>query len=65
MSHVQVKTKGVTIKLTPEQYRIISQRAEQCGTRMSTWMRSILLQAGTSKADKGYLRIREPDGEIV
>ena len=65
MSNVQVKTKGVTIKLTPEQYRTIAHRAEQCGVRMSTWMRWILMQAGNSKADKGYLRIREPDGEIV
>lgn len=65
MAHIQVKTKGVTIKLTPEQYRIIAQRSEQCGVRMSTWMRAILLQAGTSKADKGYLRIREPEGELT
>jgi len=65
MAHVVIKTKGKTIRLTPEQFRTIAQRAEQCGVRMSIWMRSILLQAAASKADKGYLRIREPDGDSV
>jgi hypothetical protein len=64
MAHTaQMKTKTASMKLTPEQYKLIDQRAKQRGIRMSTWMRSILLQAATSKyAQEGYLRIREPDG---
>ena len=65
MAHVQSKTKMLTVKVTPEQYRIVTQRAEQCEVRRGTWIRSILLQAATSKADKGYLRIREPEGETT
>ena len=63
MAHqVPSKTSVVTLKLTPEQHRLIDQRAKQCGVRMSVWMRSILLQAASRQASEGYLRIREPDG---
>jgi len=64
MAHqsVQAKTKNATIKFTPEQHRMIDQRAKRCGVRMSVWMRSILLQAASRQASEGYLRIREPDG---
>ena len=60
-----VYTKAATIKLRPEQHRLIEQRAKRCGVRVGYWMRSILLQAAQSAAKQpsdGYLRIREPDG---
>lgn len=63
MAHpVQTKTKVASLKLTPEQHKMIDLRAKQCGVRMSVWMRSILLQAASRHAQEGYLRIREPDG---
>lgn len=62
MAHVPVKTKIAAVKLTPAQYKAIEQRAEQCGVRVSVWMRSILLQAANRQASEGYIRIREPDG---
>jgi len=66
-STVQPKTKVATIKLTPEQDRLIDQRAKRCGVRKSVWMRSILLQAAHAAPSHvgrgdGYLRIREPNG---
>ena len=66
MAHsVQPKTKVATLKLTPEQHKLIDQRAKRCGVRMSVWMRSILLQAASRNASEGYLRIREPDGATI
>ena len=63
MSHnVQPKTKVASFKLTPEQYRLLEQRAKQRGMRTGAWMRSILIQAASKSAHEGYLRIREPDG---
>jgi mobilization protein NikA len=59
---IQAKSKSTAVKFTPDQYRAIQQRAERSGLRVGVWMRSVLLQAANSKADKGYLRIREPDG---
>jgi hypothetical protein len=56
------KTKATTVKLTPDQYRLVDQRAKRCGLRLAQWMRSILIQAATRRPDAGYLRIREPDG---
>ena len=56
-----VKTKAANFKVTPEQHRMLEQRAAHCGIRLSAWIRSILLQAATQKPRKGYLRIREPD----
>jgi hypothetical protein len=64
-SRAIIYTEIATIKLTPEQRRLISQRAKNCNVRVSVWMRSILLQAAQSAArgsGDGYLRIREPDG---
>jgi uncharacterized protein (DUF1778 family) len=66
MTHpIQPKTKVATIKLTPDQHKLIDQRAKRCGVRMSVWMRSILLQAASRNASEGYLRIREPDGAVI
>lgn len=64
MAHngVPSKSKVATIKLTPDQHKLIDMRAKRCGVRMSVWMRSILLQAASRQASEGYLRIREPDG---
>jgi uncharacterized protein (DUF1778 family) len=56
------KTKAMGIKVTPEQYQVLEQRAAHSGMHLSTWMRSILLQVASQKPRKGYLRIREPDG---
>jgi len=65
MSDVPVKTKAVGFKLTVDQYRELEQRAAHSGVRLSTWMRSILLQAACQKPRKGHLRIREPDGATI
>ena len=67
MADISLKTRQTAIKFSPEQYRLLEQRAEQCGVRVSVWMRSILLQAATQKPRtqppwKGYLHILEPDG---
>lgn len=62
---VQMKTRLVGIKLTPDQYRTIEQRAERRGVRVSVWMRSVLLQAASRPPSDGYLRIREPDGALT
>jgi hypothetical protein len=68
MAHqVQPRSAIVTIKLTPDQHKLIDQRAKRCGVRTSVWMRSILLQAASAAPARvgrgeGYLRIREPDG---
>ena len=35
------RSKTLNVKLTPEQYSVIEQRARKCGVTMSTWMRSI------------------------
>jgi uncharacterized protein (DUF1778 family) len=66
MAHtVKHKTVTASVKLTPEQHKMIDQRAQQRGVRMSVWMRSILLQAASRQAQEGYLRIREPDGDTI
>ena len=69
MAHqgVPSKTKVATIKLTPDQHKLIDQRAKRCGVRMSVWMRSILLQAASAAPTRvgrgeATLHIREPDG---
>jgi uncharacterized protein (DUF1778 family) len=59
------KSVMASFKLTPEQHRMIDQRARQCGVNVSVWMRSILLQAASKHAQEGYLRIREPDGNTI
>jgi uncharacterized protein (DUF1778 family) len=64
------KTKAAAIRLTPDQYQLIEQRAERCKVSVSVWMRSILMQAASrssrdeSGAHDGYLRIREPNGDL-
>lgn len=65
MKPAQMKTRFVGLKLTPDQYRVIEQRAERRGMRASVWMRSILLQAASRPSSDGYLRIREPDGALT
>lgn len=59
------KTRLATFKLTPEQYKLIEQRAERCKVSMSAWMRAILLQAASRPARKGYLHIPEPNGSLT
>ena len=67
MAHTtaKTKTKSTTLKLTPDQFKMIDQRAKDCGVRTSVWMRSILLQAAQKHPHEGYLRIREPDGATI
>jgi hypothetical protein len=62
MANVQTKTKIASVKLTPQQFLAIERRAEQCGVRTSTWMRSMLTQASNRRGKPGYIRIREPSG---
>lgn len=62
MANVLVKTLFTGCKVDPEQYQVLKQRAAHSKMPLSTWMRSILIQAATQKPRKGYLRIREPDG---
>jgi hypothetical protein len=60
-----IYTEVATVKMTPEQRRLINQRAKHCGVRVSVWLRSVLMQAAQSAARQtsdGYLRIREPNG---
>jgi len=62
MAHsVQTKTMVASLKLTPDQHKMIDQRARKCGVRMSVWMRSVLLQAASKQVKEGYIRIREPN----
>lgn len=67
--HVNAKTRRVMIKVTPEQYRIITDRARSRGLPAAVWMRAILLLAATSQAGaeggRGYVRIREPSGNTT
>lgn len=60
-----MKTKFIGVKLTPEQYRAIEQRAERCKVRMSTWIREVSLQAASRPAREGFIRIKEPDGALI
>ena len=64
MARAAVKTKPITVKLTPEQHRAVMQRAERCGLRLAAWVRAILIQAATKPASDGHLRIKEPDGAL-
>jgi uncharacterized protein (DUF1778 family) len=67
MADVLAKTKKATVKFTPDQYRLIEQRAERCKVSVSAWMRTILLQAASKPTSNrpGFLRIKEPDGALT
>lgn len=65
MTRVPLKTKRVALRLTPEQCRIIEQRAARCNVSASAWMRSILAQAASRPSKDGFLRIHEPDGATI
>jgi uncharacterized protein (DUF1778 family) len=66
MKPVPTKQKLVAFKVTLEQYKAIEQRAERRGVRVSTWMRSILVQAASQVSEDGYIRkLREPDGALT
>ena len=65
MVNVALKTRHTAIKLAPEQYRLLQERAESCGMRLAVWMRLILVQAASQKPRKGYLHIREPNGDTI
>ena len=59
-----VKTIRTVLRLTPEQHRVITQRAERCHLPLATWARSILVQAATKPAPDGRLLLKEPDGTL-
>jgi hypothetical protein len=67
MADVPAKSKKLSFKLTDEQCRMIEQRAERCKVSTSAWIRTILLQVATrpTSSRPGYLRIREPNGELT
>ncbi len=65
MTDIVFKTKQAAVRFDPAQYKLLEQRAKQCGVRVSVWMRSILTQAATQKPRKGYLHIKEPDGATI
>ncbi len=58
------KTKMVMLRFSPEQYAQIAGRAEKCKVRPATWMRIILAQVA-NRPETGYLRIREPNGDMT
>lgn len=63
---IQVKSKKLEIKVTPDQYEILVKRAERCGIRLTTWVRTVMMQAATGRAaNDGFIRIREPDRTTV
>jgi hypothetical protein len=68
-ARVSAKTRRATIKFTPEQHQLIRDRARSRGVKATVWMRAILLQAATSQSSaeggRGYIRIREPNGETI
>jgi len=62
------KTKFVGLKFTPEQYRMIEQRAERCKVSTSAWMRTVLLQVANHPKPTpidSRIRIREPNGALT
>lgn len=66
MSHTTAaKTKQICLKLNPVQCRKLEQRAEQRGVSLSLWMRTILLQVANQPAREGYLRVKEPNGDLI
>jgi hypothetical protein len=66
MANVPAKrTKQTMVRFTPEQYRLVEQRAQKCGLQVAVWMRSILLQAAKRQGEQGFIRIREPDGRLT
>ncbi len=63
MKAFSVKTQRIGFKATPDQAKAIEQRAQQCGVKVSAWMRHILLQAAkTASGPPGIVTVREPDG---
>ena len=56
------KTRPVAFKVTPEQYALISERAEQRGVKLGYWIRSIVMQAANSPKNGRHIRIYEPNG---
>jgi uncharacterized protein (DUF1778 family) len=59
---VKAKSEVLTLRFTPDQRRIIDERAELCRVRTSVWVRSILLQVARNP---DLRRIREPNGETI
>jgi hypothetical protein len=66
---VSAKTRRATIKFTPDQHQLISDRARTRGVKTTVWMRAILLQAAASRSaaegGRGYIRIKEPNGDTI
>lgn len=67
----QQRSVNLVAKVTPEQYELCQQRAAQCKVTLSAWIRSVCLQVASPPTQygrpskDGYIRIREPDGEMI
>jgi len=59
-----LKNKGIYVRLTPEQFKMIEQRAERCGVRMGPWMRAVILQVAKKNGAPGIVPVREPEGSL-
>lgn len=58
------KTKIAAFKVTPDQFAMIEERAEERGMLVGPWMRSIVLQAAKAPRQGSFIRINEPDGAM-
>lgn len=65
MADHALKTETLTFKVTREQCRALEERAANNNLPLGTWMRQLLLQAASQKPRKGYLHIREPNGNTI
>lgn len=65
MPRPSAKTISKTVKLAPDQLRLIEQRAERCKVSVVVWMRAILMQVASKPSRDGYHRVREPNGELT
>jgi hypothetical protein len=64
MANTSARTRVSTLRFTPEQYKMIAQRAERCKVSVAVWIRTVLLQVASRPAREGYHRVREPNGEL-
>lgn len=65
MKKLPSKTRGILIKLTPEQYKMVEQRAERCGVRVGPLVRTVVLQIAKRTGAPGIAQVREPDGATI
>lgn len=56
------KSKGIFLRLSPEQHKLIQQRAERCGMRVAPFIRHLVLQVAKKNGAPGIVNVKEPDG---